>query len=200
MTLPIVPNSPPNTHTNLIDDTINMGPSDFDIPVIMNAQDETIPPIPQPLSSNLTSSNLTSTSVNTGTNKLLSADGLTPVDGNLDERLTFGKRLLDMLLVGVLFGFFGLVIDWVVNIIKNLNNTHGSQMAWFFVYFMGGLGLILGWLMGVKALDVVFGLFRTTATDHPSNDEDIFSSGIMRAIGFGLLIGIVGWLLMMLMA
>lgn len=118
-----------------------------------------------------------------------------------DEPLTLSKRLMDMVSVGFIFAFIGIVIDWVINIIKSFSAIASGDMVWLFVYIMGGLGLILGGLMGTKALDVVFGLFRRSSHDTSLvNDDDGFSSGIMKAIGFGLILGIVGWLLMMMFA
>lgn len=121
------------------------------------------------------------------------------VTSELEEPLTTGRRLMDMVLVGLIFAVIGGSIDWIINIAKAVMGVT-SESIWFFVYFMGILGLVLGWLMGTKALDVVFGLFRTTPTENnPSNDDDSFSSGIMKAIGFGLLIGVMGWFLMMIL-
>lgn len=124
-----------------------------------------------------------------------------PVSNNvaLEEPLTLSRRLMDMLLVGLGFALFGVVIDWVVNLVKSLNGNTG-ETVWFFVYFMGILGAILGFAIGTKAFDVVFGLFRTTpAENNPNSEDNSFSGGLMKAIGFGLLIGILGWLLMMML-
>lgn len=110
---------------------------------------------------------------------------------------TLGRRLLNMLLVGLIYGFIGMVLDWVINLVKVVGSTHSSSMLWFFSYILLILGLVLGWLFGTRALNAIFGLFTNNASRF--DDGDIFSAGLMRAVGIGLVFGIIGWLLMMML-
>lgn len=109
---------------------------------------------------------------------------------------TIGKRVLNMLLVGLIYGLIGVLIDWVINLVKVTGSTHSSGMLWFFSYVLLILGLVLGWFFGNRALNAIFGLFTSNANRF--DDSDVFSAGILRAIGIGLVFGVVSWLLLML--
>lgn len=139
-------------------------------------------------------------SVNPPLDKVMTAD--TPMVVYDDtESLSLGRRLFNAILVAGVYGVVGVVIDWLINLAKLFGGNSSAEIVWLFLPILAVMGLIFGALWGTKALDVLFGLFRTTpATVNPNNDDSSFSAGIMRAAGFGLLIGIVGWLAMMMLA
>lgn len=116
------------------------------------------------------------------------------------EPTSFFRRLMNGLLVGLVYAVIGTIIDWVVNLAKTFSGNNSAEMVWLFMPILGLMGMVFGVLFGTRALDVIFGIFRTTPTENnPSNDDDSFSSGLFKAVGIGLLIGVIGWLLMMVM-
>lgn len=118
----------------------------------------------------------------------------------IDTKPTVGKRCLHMMLVGAIFALVGLLVDWVINLSKAFGESNSAEMVWFFLPCLAVLGVVLGWFFGAKALDVVFGMFNITLDEKHPNDDDGFSSGLLKAIGFGLSIAIVGWLILMMLA
>ena len=114
----------------------------------------------------------------------------------IDTKPTFGRRVLNSLSVGFIFAIIGLLVDWGVSITQAVANVSG-ETNWFFLPCFGIIGLILGFLFGAKALDVIFANFRSTDDDHTGDDG--FAMGLFKAIGIGLGVAIIGWIIMMML-
>lgn len=113
-------------------------------------------------------------------------------------KFNFSQWLLNSVLVVAIFAITGLLIDFLFNVVRAVSGIH-SNSTWVFFPLLSLLGLVLGVFFGTKALDVIFGIFHSTSNENnPSHDDGSFSGGIFKAIGFGLLIAIVGWLAMMI--
>ncbi|MFW2177184.1 MULTISPECIES: hypothetical protein [unclassified Moraxella] len=110
------------------------------------------------------------------------------------------SRLWQMLGVTLIFAIFGSLLDWLTNLIKLFGSVGNAEMVWLFLPILTVLGLVSGWFFGTKAVDMIFGLFRTTPYENnPSNDDYSFSSGLLKAMGIGLLLGLMGWVLLLML-
>ncbi|ELA09483.1 hypothetical protein MOMA_03735 [Moraxella macacae 0408225] len=119
---------------------------------------------------------------------------------HINTKPTFSKRCLHTALVGSIFALVGLLVDWIINLSKVFGEHNSAETLWFFFPCLAILGVVFGWFFGTRALDVVFGMFNFTLDESRPNDDDGFSSGLFKAIGFGLSIGMIGWLILLMLA
>lgn len=113
-----------------------------------------------------------------------------------DTPASLGSRLVTGLLVTSLYAGVGLVIDIAINVVQSLYGIGTGKIDWLFLPILAVLGLIFGLLFGGKALDIIFAVFRRRDDDA---GEDLFTAGILRALGLTLAFGVFGWLVMMLL-
>lgn len=113
-----------------------------------------------------------------------------------DAPVSFGSRLLTAGLVTLLYALIGLLIDVGINVVQSLSGIGTGKTDWLFLPILAVLGAVFGLLFGNKALDIVFAPFRRR---DDATAEDLFTAGILRAIGIALAIGAFGWLVMMML-
>lgn len=113
-----------------------------------------------------------------------------------DEPVSFGNRLMTAVMITLLYALIGLLIDVAINVVQSLSGIGTGKTDWLFLPILAVLGVVFGLLFGSKALDIVFAPFRDRDDD---TGEDLFTAGILRAIGLALAIGVFGWLVMMML-
>lgn len=113
----------------------------------------------------------------------------------LDTPLTFAQRLCDALFIGVIFSLLGLLVDWALHISRALSSSVVNEMTWLFLPCFTFIGVIFGFFFGAKALDIIFGSSATNGR----NADDGFTSGLLKAVGIGLGIAVLAWLVMLIL-
>lgn len=114
-----------------------------------------------------------------------------------EEQPTLLQRLFHGLLIGGIFAIIGLLIDGILHIGRVITADVVAEMSWFFLPCCAVLGVVLGCLFGVKSLEVIFATSNTIHLDYQQGDDD--SSGLFKAVGIGLGIAVLCWLVMLIL-
>lgn len=105
-------------------------------------------------------------------------------------------RLLQAFMVTLIYAAIGFLVDGIIYVVKAMVSVAPVQIFWLFLPLLVGIGLILGWLIGGRALDALLIPFQTR--NNPNFDEASFGYGIMKALGLGLILAVLGWLILMM--
>lgn len=107
------------------------------------------------------------------------------------------RKMLNALFSGMLFAIIGLLIDWALHVARALTSDTSGDIAWLFFPILSIMGILFGYFFGAKALHVLFG---SSATLHLDNEpDDGFASGLLKAVGIGIGIAIICWLIMLIL-
>ncbi|OOS19846.1 hypothetical protein B0682_07845 [Moraxella lincolnii] len=98
---------------------------------------------------------------------------------------------------GVMLGMVGGLIDVMLMVIGSLTTTI-STIQWLFTPILAVMGVLLGLFAGNHAGGHAMQLFHVFGSDNfPGNNDD---AGIFKAIGFGLMLSCLGYVMLMMMA
>lgn len=98
---------------------------------------------------------------------------------------------------GVMLGMVGGLIDVMLMVIGSLTTTI-STIQWLFTPILAVMGVLLGLFAGNHAGGHAMQLFHVFGSDNsPGNNDD---AGIFKAIGFGLMLSCLGYVMLMMIA
>lgn len=98
---------------------------------------------------------------------------------------------------GVMLGMVGGLIDVMLMVIGSLTTTI-STIQWLFTPILAVMGVLLGLFAGNHAGGHAMQLFHVFGSDNPPGNND--DAGIFKAIGFGLMLSCLGYVILMMMA
>lgn len=98
---------------------------------------------------------------------------------------------------GVMLGMIGGLIDVMLMVIGSLTTTI-STIQWLFTPILAVIGVLLGLFAGNHAGGHAMQLFHVFGSDNPPGNND--DAGIFKAIGFGLMLSCLGYVMLMMMA
>lgn len=98
---------------------------------------------------------------------------------------------------GVMLGMVGGLIDVMLMVIGSLTTTI-STIQWLFTPILAVMGVLLGLFAGNHAGGHAMQLFHVFGSDNPPGNND--DAGIFKAIGFGLMLSCLGYVMLMMMA
>ena len=98
---------------------------------------------------------------------------------------------------GVMLGMIGGLIDVMLMVIGSLTTTI-STIQWLFTPILAVMGVLLGLFAGNHAGGHAMQLFHVFGSDNPPGNND--DAGIFKAIGFGLMLSCLGYVMLMMMA
>lgn len=97
---------------------------------------------------------------------------------------------------GVMLGMVGGLIDVMLMVIGSLTTTI-STIQWLFTPILAVMGVLLGLFAGNHAGGHAMQLFHVFGSDNPPGNND--DAGIFKAIGFGLMLSCLGYVMLMMM-
>lgn len=98
---------------------------------------------------------------------------------------------------GVMLGMVGGLIDVMLMVIGSLTTTI-STIQWLFTPILAVMGVLLGLFAGNHAGGHAMQLFHVFGSDNSYGNND--DAGIFKAIGFGLMLSCLGYVILMMMA
>lgn len=98
---------------------------------------------------------------------------------------------------GVMLGMVGGLIDVMLMVIGSLTTTI-STIQWLFTPILAVMGVLLGLFAGNHAGGHAMQLFHVFGSDNSYDNND--DAGIFKAIGFGLMLSCLGYVMLMMMA
>lgn len=98
---------------------------------------------------------------------------------------------------GVMLGMVGGLIDVMLMVIGSLTTTI-STIQWLFTPILAVMGVLLGLFAGNHAGGHAMQLFHVFGSDNSYDNND--DAGILKAIGFGLMLSCLGYVMLMMMA
>ena len=110
---------------------------------------------------------------------------------------SLGDRLFYAVLTGLMYGAVGVVLDWIIALVRAMLDVGNGDVFWLFAPFLLVLGALIGFFDGKFASSDSMEAF--TAEPDPKYDDLSIRHDIFRGLGIGIFLFALMWLVMMIL-